>query len=295
MNPKTRRGSVCRTAKLQLAPLILALALAILGAHGAIAEDGGTRRIDALAYDASAGVLLKSDEAGLYRSSDAGRTWEAIAGPVPPDGDVTSIAVTSGEDGTIYAAGPGLGLLRASKADGEWVPVDTGLPSGDIAALAAHATQPETLYAYLPESGIYRTKDAGANWKLMDRGPEGIRQLIHTNLAGSMETGWLYAATADGVRFSMDCFCLWREAVGVTGPVNGIAVDPAKPERLYAASNDRVFISSNGGQDWEAGAPLPEAVTAVITTPSGELYAGSAGGWLFRSLDGAKTWGQVGE
>lgn len=295
MNSKTRSGTACRSAKTQLARLMVAFALAILGARSTMAEDGAPWPIDALAYDASAGVLLKSDETGLYRSSDDGRTWEAIAGSVPPGGDVTSIVVTPGEDGAIYAAAPGLGLLRASKAGGELTPVDTGLPDPDIAALAAHATQPETLYAYLPESGIYRTKDAGANWKLMDRGPEGIRQLIHTNMEGSMETGWLYAATANGVRLSMDCFCLWREASGVTGPVNAIAVDPAKPEHLYAASSNAIFLSSNGGQDWEAAVPLPEAVTALIVTPSGELYAGSVVGRLFRSVDGAKTWEQVGE
>lgn len=209
MNSKIRSGTACRSAKLQLARLIVAFVLAILGAHSAMAEDGAARPINGLAYDASAGVLLKSDEAGLYRSSDDGRSWEAIAGSVPPGGDVTSVVVTPGKDGAIYAAGPGLGLLRASKAGDELTPLDTGLPSSDIAALAAHSTQPKTLYAYLPESGIYRTRDAGASWKLMDRGPEGIRQLIHTNMEGSMETGWLYAATADGIRLSMDCFCLW--------------------------------------------------------------------------------------
>lgn len=295
MKTNTRSGAGCRSAKLQMARLTIGFVLAIFGTSGAMAEDGVAWPIDALAYDASAGALLKSDETGLYRSSDYGRTWEAIVGSVPPSGDVTSIVVTPGEDGAVYAAGHGIGILRTSKEGGQWTPVDAELPSPNVSALAAHATQPETLYAYLPESGIYRTRDAGANWKLMDRGPEGIRQLIHTNMEGSMETGWLYAATADGVRFSMDCFCLWREASGVTGPVNAIVVDPGKPERLYAASKDRVFLSSNGGQDWEAAALLPEIATALIVTPSGELYAGTVGGRLFRSLNGAKTWEQMSE
>lgn len=292
---KTRSGTASRHAKLQVARLTIGLVLAIFGTGGATAEDGDAWPVDALAYDATAGVLLKSVETGLYRGSDDGRTWVAIAGSLPPSGDVTSLVVTPGEGGAVYAAGHGIGILRASKDGGEWTPVGTGLPSPDVTALAVHSTQLETLYAYLPQSGIYRTKDAGATWKLMDRGPEGIRQLIHTNMEGSMETGWLYAATADGVRFSMDCFCLWREANGLTGPVNAIAADPAKPERLYAASEDGIFLSSNGGQDWGAAAALPETATALTVTPSGELYAGTVGGRVFRSLDGAKTWEQMSE
>lgn len=295
MNTKTRSGIASRTARLRLKQFITAFALVIFGAHSAVAEDGAPWPIDALAYDASTGNLLKADETGLYSSSDDGRTWEAISGSVPPSGDLTSIVVTPGEDGAVYAAGRGVGILRQGENGGEWTAVNAGLPSSDIAALAAHATQPETLYAYLPAGGIYRTKDAGAGWKLMDSGPANISQLIHTNMAGSMETGWLYAATADGVRFSMDCFCLWREANGLTGPVSAIAVDPTKPERLYAASDNGVFLSNNGGQDWQAVATLPEAVTALLVTSTADLYAGTVAGRLFRSADDAKTWEQVGE
>src|SRR3546814_15414001 len=72
---------------------------------------------------------------------------------------------------------------------------------------------PDTVYAVVAEQGIYRSEDGGAGWRMMDKGPEAeIQRIIHSNLEGSMQSGWLFAATDRGVYRSMDCFCGWRNA-----------------------------------------------------------------------------------
>lgn len=276
--------------------LAAALLTAVLFAHGALAEDGASPLINALAYDEGVGRLLKADATGLFSSPDDGRTWQPIGGALPAGGKLSTIAISAGNDAVIYGAGPGLGVIRLNGNSGEWTAIGTGLPSADVTTLTAHSTQPATLYAYVPDSGIYRTQDAGSTWKLMDRGPNGIGQLIHTNLAGSMETGWLYAATVEGVRFSMDCFCLWREGGRTAGAVSTIAVDPGQPDRLFAASADGIVQSTNGGQDWEkAPASPPQAISALVLSPSGGLFAGTVDGRVFRSDDQAKTWELTGD
>ena len=81
------------------------------------------------------------------------------------------------------------------------------LPSQDVAALAVHSFHPGTLYAFIPAQGIFRTDDAGDQWQKMDAGPQSqVVGLAHSTLPGSMNTGWLYAATPDGPYLSMDCF-----------------------------------------------------------------------------------------
>lgn len=288
MNSKNPSRRLQINAWWAAARLAVALTLGLLSASPGTADDGAAPGIDALAYDTATGALLKADQSGLYLSQDGGRSWQAITDPPPA---ISAIAVGAGDSGPIYVVGSGL-WVRARDSN-SWTRVDGGLPSTEITALAAHSTQPKTVYAYLPDSGIFQSKDAGANWKLMDRGPAAIANLIHTNLAGSMESGWLYAATAEGVRFSMDCFCLWREAIGLTEPVRATAVDPSTPEVLFATAGEGVFVSTNGGRDWEAATGLPDAVTALIVTPSGDLYAGTTGGRLFLSVDRAATWEQV--
>lgn len=66
-----------------------------------------------------------------------------------------------------------------------------------------------------------------------------------------METGWLYAATSDGIRFSMDCFCLWRATDGVTGKVAAIASQPGGDgEVLAGTAEGRLFSMAVGAASW---------------------------------------------
>lgn len=275
-------------------------ALAIIPALAAAFVISGARAADkgpivALAYDAGSEALLKSDGATVYRSDDDGGTWEEIPLPPSASGSIAAVATPAERSGVVYVAGPGLGVLRTEDDGADWIPLNTGLPSMKVTAFTTHATLPETLYAYLLESGIYRSQDAGKSWKLMDRGPETTRQLLHTDMKGSMETGWLYAATLQGARVSMDCFCLWRDAGKLNGKVDSLAYDPQQPERLYAATEQGLFRSTNGGQDWEQTASPETAVTMLTVAPSGALYAASSDGALFRSLDRAETWEHIGD
>lgn len=290
----TSTGMKCLCARWSPAFVVLAL-IAALSMTGARAGDGPQAPIIALTNDPSSGALLKSDGKALYRSVDQGASWASI--PLPPlaGGSIAAIAVPADRAGAVFIAGPGLGVLSTENEGSSWTRSNTGLPSNEVTAFAAHATLGETLYAFVPENGIYRSQDAGENWKLVDKGPKEIQQLIHTDMQGSMETGWLYAATSQGVRVSMDCFCLWRDAGELNGQTDTVAYDPQQPERLYAASEQGLFRSTNGGQEWEP-ATAPDALVAALTvTSSGIVFAASSDGALFRSTDHAETWERVGE
>lgn len=254
-------------------------------------EAGGSRAVVGLAYDQATSALFKADDGAIYRSLDDGATWQPGL-TVPEGGAIGAIAIAA-QGGGLYAAGPGIGVLFLD-GDGSWLARNGDLPTTNVTALAAHADQPATLYAYIPEFGIYRTEDAGGTWQLMDRGPADISHLIHSNMPGSMQTGWLYAIAGEGVQVSMDCFCLWR-ALGAFDAASTIAYDPANPTQLYAASRRGLFQSSNGGLDWEAVPSPPAEIAALLVAPSGTLYAGGAGGELYRSIDGAATWERVGD
>lgn len=251
--------------------------------------------IVALAYDKAGHALLKSDGQVLYRSSDEGGTWESIRLPAAAGGKIAAIATPADGKNIVYVAGPGLGVLRTEDDGAHWTALSEGLPSGNVTAFAAHATQPATLYAYLPESGIYRSQDAGKSWRLMDRGPEEMTQLIHSSMAGSMESGWLYATTKEGVQLSMDCFCFWRDAGDLESVVRTVSFDPEKPELVYAATERGFFRSTDGGQNWGPVTGPESIVTAVVVGPSGALYAATEDGGLNRSTDRATTWEEVGD
>lgn len=275
-----------------LSRLLGVVLLVALSAAPVSAQSANPERPVALAH-AGSEVLFKASADALFRSADAGRSWTRLAWPELPGGSISAIAART-ESGSLYVAGPGTGIFRSDDSGASWTAIDSGLPSRDVTAVALHATQPDTIYAYLPANGIYRSQDAGKTWKLMDRGPEGIRSLIHTDMAGSMETGWLYAGTSKGARISMDCFCLWRDAEGLSGEVYSLAFQPGKPERLYAASEQGLFRTDSGGRDWQKVKAPESPLTALAITPAGGIYAAGADGTLFSSSDHAETWDAVG-
>ena len=160
----------------------------------------------ALAYDPSDGSLLKADRNGLSRWRASGK-WESVN--TPQTAGLSGVAVNPDQLGMIYISGPGLGVLRSDDSGKNWHTLNTSLPSLDVTALALHSFRRQTLYVWLKDIGIYRTEDSGAHWARMpDQGPPDtdVRGLTHSTLPGSMNTGWLYAATPSGAYLSMDCF-----------------------------------------------------------------------------------------
>jgi hypothetical protein len=139
--------------------------------------------------------------------------------------------------------------------------------------------------------GIYRSEDGGVGWRMVDKGPPArLRQFIHSNLAGSMQSGWIYAATDKGVYRAMDCFCGFRPAGTLPASASAVIHDPKQPTELYAAVGSQVFSTANGGESWQrAGAP-GGAVVALAYSPAGALYALLADGRVAQSRNAGKQW-----
>ena len=113
--------------------------------------------------------------AGLYRSSDAGASWEAVAGQ--PAGMMPHHAVCDG-CGNLYLTyndGPGPNNItkgavwRYDTASGEWADVSPPPGQGGFGGIAADAAHPGTLLVttmdlWYPDGEIYRTTDGGSRW-----------------------------------------------------------------------------------------------------------------------------------
>lgn len=277
----------------------VALLICLLGGYGVVnagSTDPARGAAVVLAFDGASQTLLKASADALYRSGDGGRHWVPVKLPAAAQSRrIASVAVAAGGKGSIYIAGPGIGVLRSEDGGQSWLARHVGLPESPVEALATHADQPETVFAYVTGHGFFRSHDGGLHWQLMDAGPRGgIVRFVHSNMPGSMQTGWLFAATGQGVRRAMDCFCGWRDAGELGHPVTALAYDPRRPQNVYAATDDGLFLSANGGEQWSRVSAPAAAVRALVVTPGGLIYAASADGTLFLSRDEAKTWERVG-
>lgn len=250
-------------------------------------------QVVSLSHNPYSSDLFVAYSQALYRLDT--ETHERVTISLPAEVEqVTAVVAQAGSSGAIYLAAPGTGVLHSVDGGKSWDLRNKGLPSKEVTGLIRHAKQPDTLYAVIPETGVFRSENAGGDWQLMDGGPENMTDIIiHSDMPDSMQTGWIFAATTAGVSRSMDCFCLWREAGTLTGEIAGLSYDPNQPAHIYAATDKGVFRSQDGGENWESvGGPKLD-VTALLVTISGDLYAGTRTGELFKGADQAKRWEQL--
>jgi photosystem II stability/assembly factor-like uncharacterized protein len=106
-----------------------------------------------------------------------------------------------------------------------------------------------------------------------------------------------------GVSKSTDGGATWiLTPITISGPgpqpviINGLAIDPKTPSRLYAASgNAGIFKSTDAGATWIIFPLTTAATVAVDPQNSTVVYAsfGSNSGTIFRSPDAGTTWATI--
>jgi hypothetical protein len=118
---------------------------------------------------------------GVWRTTDAGSTWENISDGFF-GGSVGSVAVSTWDNNVIYAGGGEVTVRgNVSYGYGMWKSLDAGKTwkasglkdSRHIVRIAIHPKNPDLVYAAVlgdlfkssEERGVYRSTDGGATWK----------------------------------------------------------------------------------------------------------------------------------
>ncbi len=162
----------------------------------------GFRHVHALLVHPKNETLLVGTHHGLFRSHDAGVTWERVApkGEVPGS-DFMTLAMHPQQYSRIFAGGHDLGILRSEDFGQTWQRSAQGIPSPDVPGLAVDPHMPQQLYAWVVEHGLYRSRDGGRAWHRAADGPPNpeVRTLASVNVDTGMGGIFIYAGTADGV------------------------------------------------------------------------------------------------
>ncbi len=182
------------------------------------------------AYRTAVYVGVGGAFAGMYRSSDAGKTFlPADSGSLPPDIDIRTIAIDFENPSNVYI-GTGytqgrktedLGRVKVSRDSGRsWNSVGTWVSGGN----GPDPLTPVTVLVYAPGDRLY-VGDGNKLYRLsLDRG------------------SWLSAGN------------------NLPEGVYGAAVDPQVPGIVYAVAKEG-FYRNTGGQDWQK---LSEAKTSPL-------------------------------
>lgn len=281
------------------------------GAH----DDGGHSSVIAGAEHVHAvthmpdGTLLLGAHGGLYRSEDRGDSWQPVEvrGDVEAD-DFMSLVVHPTEEGTVFAGGHGLGVVKSTDGGDTWVRSDSGIDGTDIHALTINQRDPAYLFAFSNGHGVYRSEDGGDSWHRLDDGPEnpGVRAFaymaVQTDMDESMGSdnwGLLFAGTADGIFDSYSCFCGWRQSTDQFDGSTVYALSTAQEDlrTMYAGTTDGLWKSSDEGGTWRRldGVTGRIAGVHIDAADTDAVIAVTEVGEVFITADGGDTWEQRGQ
>lgn len=262
-----------------------------------------------------------------HRPGDAAGQWHAGI-----NGDGGLVAVDPNDPTTVYGF-DGLFFIKTTNAGAKWagtfeVPSTIGkslknppAPANARAiALDQNGANPAARTVYVSEANLlYQSTDSGLTFTPLAPPPPTDILCIVTSAAAA---GTVWVGTRDGsVHKSLDSGATWDAAPLVTtpggagvfiGPVNHIAVDAAKPQRVAVVyggvsgihskfKTRHIFLSEDGGATWNdvsgtdgAGPvgnlpdlPLRSVVFDISTAPSALIVAGDSG--VLRSIDAAIT------
>jgi hypothetical protein len=228
---------------------------------------------------------------GLWRSRDAGSTWEQV-GPGIGSSEVMAIAVSTLErvdgEGVVWAGTEPSALYRSEDGGQSWVerPALKYLPSAPTWSFPPRPwthhvrwIQPDPnvadrIFVGIELGGVMRSVDGGQTWE--DRKP-GSQPDSHTLRAHRLAPGRVYEAAGGGYAESEDGGVTWHgEDAGLSWHyLWGLAVDPADPDTTVASvspgprqahdatvptQRNAVSSPSRGGAPWAGyGYQGPEA------------------------------------
>jgi photosystem II stability/assembly factor-like uncharacterized protein len=261
-------------------------------------------------------VIWAGTDAGLFRSADAGRTWEPV--PSPADGrQIWSIAVDPTDSARVYV-GTQPGGFRSSDGGRTWS--ELAIPVREECLVGAPRTtsmvidprSAATVWAGAEIDGVFRSDDRGETWRrCADLGPSELHGDVHSvavrpepaggatvlvggpfGLTRSHDEGATWALTRFPGYHDRNEFAYCRHTL----------VKADDPDTVFVGTGDSIpgvtgglRVSRDAGASWTL-AELPAKPSSVVYGLANHpdrpdvVACATLFGQLFWSTDGGERW-----
>ena len=210
-----------------------------------------------------------SEERGVYKSMDGGKTWKNILF-VNEDTGVSSLMMDPSNHRILYAAtwdhrrlpwkvisgGEGSSVYKSTDSGNTWTKITNGLPEmmGKI-GLSVSPVDPQRVYALVESekevSGMYRSDDGGGKWTLMsnDQNITARSWYYMEVFADPNNVEVVYALNAPLMK-SIDGGKTFKSMRVVHGDCHDLWINPDNSNNIAMAEDGGGTITWTGGEVW---------------------------------------------
>jgi len=242
-----------------------------------------------VAYAAVLGKLWgDSDERGLYKTTDGGKSWSVVLAGDETTG-ATDVQMDPSNPNKLFASmwqfrrwpfffksgGEGSGLFVSHDGGDNWneLTEEDGMPKGILgkSAFTISRSNPNRVYALIEaeKSALARSDDGGRSWSLVNTDNDiNDRPFYYNGISVDPQNPDRVYRVGSRVKMSIDGGKTFSfiEKINCCAPRNDIHIDnhawwinPANPKHIIDGNDGGLGITQDGGQTWRFVANLPLA------------------------------------
>jgi photosystem II stability/assembly factor-like uncharacterized protein len=265
----------------------------------------GTEHIAKILVDAKNGnnVLVcavgplwsDSDERGVYKTSDGGKTWRKTLAGANASTGCGMLSASSAAPETVYAStwdvrrqgwtfrsgGPGSGIYKSTDGGEHWTEIGPsnakGLPEKPWgrSAITVAPSKPQTVYAMIEakDSALFRSDDGGQTWARLDASQFMVwRPFYFANLIVDPKDAEKVFKTDLQLLLSVNGGKSFSSVANAHGDFHDVWIDPTNPNTVYAGDDGGLWRSDDGGSRWSHLMNLPVSQFYHVSVDSADPY-----------------------
>jgi photosystem II stability/assembly factor-like uncharacterized protein len=234
-----------------------------------------------------------SQERGVYKTTDGGKTWskifyvnektgcsELIMDPSNPQILYASFWEFRRTAYSFNSGGLSSALYKSTDGGATWNKIHTGFPAGKLGRIAVTIapSNPKIVYAVIEsekaeQKGLYRSDDGGQNWKFLN-GDFGltVRPFYFSRITVDPKNPEIVVKAGLSGSISRDGGKTFKGLGSMHSDIHDIAFDPTNSDKIFVATDGGLYRSLNKGTSMEMIENLPLSQFYHVSADDREPY-----------------------